>query len=167
MQGPDRLRLCILADDAQMVVDHLNEESQVIEHMQGVTCYMQEELYYLLPDGREASLQVNGKLLIKKADPQQASSWLAVSKEMKPMQLIRVMEADHASYYYKTDQFVADKVKIARYAISGHDLPKTLKKEKILMKGNAAKVQFFLNGKDLNFQATQLKASIFGNGKML
>ncbi len=166
MQGANRLRLRIIAADAQMVLDHSDEETQIVEHMQDVTCYMQEELYYLLPDGREATLQDNGKLLIKKTDPQDPASWVEITlKQIKPMQLIRLMKAETASYYYKTELFLADKVAISRYAILGHELPNSLKNEKLLMKGTAAQVHFFLNGKDLNFQASQLKASLYGTGR--
>lgn len=75
MQGQERLRLRILAATAQIVLDHREEETQVIEHMNDVTCLMQEELYYLLPNGREASRQADGRLLIRHADPKLEASW--------------------------------------------------------------------------------------------
>lgn len=78
------------------------------------------------------------------------------------MQFVRLMQAETASYFYKSDLFFAEQVSLSRYSVAGHQLPVSLKNEQPLMKGRAAKVQFSLNGKDPNFQASQFKASLFG-----
>lgn len=161
MQGPHRLRLRITADSAQIVIDHQEGSTQIIEHMNAVSCMMQEELYYVMPNGREALLQENGRLLIRHADPQQEVSW-ADAKDAKPMQVIRTMQAETASYYYKSELFLAEQALVSRYAVAGHNLPASLKNERPLMQGRAAQAQFSLNGKKPNFQASQFKASLFG-----
>lgn len=160
-QGQDRLQLRLNAEDSQLVLDH-DKDTEIIEHMNGVTCMMQEQVYWVLPDGREATLQSNGKLLIRNADPEEEISWLPKeAKGLKPMQVIRYLEADTASNHYKKDLFVAENVRISSYAVPGHHLVDKIDTKKPLMKGTAQAVEFSLSGRDLNFKAHQLKATLF------
>lgn len=160
-QGQDRLQLRLRAADSQLVLDH-DQSTEIVEHMHEVIGIMQEQLYWLLPDGREATMQSNGRLLVRNANPGEGASWF--SKDLKgliPMQIIRYLEADTASYHYKKDLFVADNVRISSYAVPGHELVETMDPKKTLMKGTAKAVEFSLSGKDLNFKAHQLKATLF------
>lgn len=166
-KGMDRLHLCVKAAEAQLVLDHQESETAIIEHMKNVKCLMQEEVYYLLEDGREAVLQENGKLLIRHADPKEEASWLdSASSGLKPMQIIRYMQADTAAYYYKTDLFLADKVEMSRYIVPGHQLVDSVKGLNPVMHGIAQRIEFSLAGKDLNFKAHQFKATFFNSGKL-
>ncbi|MBN9378454.1 MAG: hypothetical protein BGO14_08150 [Chlamydiales bacterium 38-26] len=163
-KGPQRLQIRIDAAAAQLVLDHQEIHTSIVEHMQKVKCYMQEELYYLLPDGSEALLQPNGKLLVRQSDPLDPQSWYSLEDpRIQPMQIMRFLEAEEAEYYYKSDRFVADSVKVTRYAASGHELMQDLTQAKILMKGFAQKVEFSLQGPqtELQFQAHHLKATFF------
>ena len=160
-QGQDRLQLRLRAEDSQLVLDH-DQDTQIVEHMHGVIGVMQEQLYWLLPDGREVTLQSNGRLLLRNANPAEEASWF--TKDLKgliPMQIVRYLEADTASYHYKKDLFVADNVRISSYAVPGHELVEAIDPKKTLMNGTAKSVEFSLSGKDLNFKAHQLKATLF------
>lgn len=162
-RGGQRLHILLTAADAQLVLDHQDAHTYVVEQMQQVKCLMQEELYYLLPDGREALPQANGQLLLRSADEKDPASWLPLDAPgLKPMAVIRCIDADEAEYYYKDDRFVAHAVKITRYAVPGHQLLMN-NQTKLLMKGTAEKVEFSLKGKekDLNFKAHHLKSTFF------
>lgn len=166
--GGNRLQIRLTADNAQLVLDHQDAHTYVVEHMQKVRCCMQEELYYLLPDGREALPQPNGKLLLRSADEKDPVSWISMDTPgLRPMEIIRYIEADEAEYHYKDDRFIAHLVKIARYALPSHQLG-AVNDSKPLMKGTADKVEFSLNGKDkdLNFKAHHLKATFFEMDRM-
>lgn len=167
-QGNDRLKLRLTGHDSSLIFDHFEGQTAIVERINDVKCWMQEELYFLLPDGREAVRQSNGKLLIRHADPKQEASWVQGDlKGMKPMQIIRYMEADAADYYYKTDKFVAEQVKLSRHIVPGHELITSVEGYKQIMKGVAQSIEFSLAGKDLNFKAIQLKAAFYGNGRSL
>lgn len=80
----------------------------------------------------------------------------------KPMQIIRHLKADAASYHYQKDLFVAENVQISRYLIPGSTLVETgVEDNKLLMTGLAKRVEFSLNGSDPNFKAYQLKSSFY------
>lgn len=168
-KGNDRLQIRLTAEQAQLVLDHQDMHTYVVEHMQHVKCYMQEEIYYILADGREALPQPNGQLLLRSADEKDPASWLSIDTPgLKPMEVIRYIEADEAQYHYKDDRFAARSVKITRYSIPGHQLKEMNDQAKPLMKGTADRVEFSLKAKDkdLNFKAHHLKAAFFDTGKM-
>ncbi len=168
-KGNDRLQIRLKAEKAYLVLDHQDTHTHIVERMHHVKCCMQEELYYVLPDGREALQQPNGQLLIRSADDKDQASW--VSKNTPGIQLreiIRYIEADEAEYHYKDDRFVANGVKITHFSMPGHQLQDINEQAKILMKGTAMKVEFTLKEKDrdLNFKAEHLKATFFDLEKM-
>ncbi|KIC75454.1 hypothetical protein DB42_AC00600 [Neochlamydia sp. EPS4] len=168
----ERLHMRLIADAAQLLLKQQDSHPQVVEHLQNVKCLMQEELYYLLPDGREAVLQPDGQLRLRSAHAAPlASSWSPESRlELRPMQLLRFIEAETAEYHYKKDLLVANKVKMKRYAISGHQLKEVVEQEKILMQGTADKVEFSLKGEEEAFhlKAYHFKAKLFGpDGRIL
>ena len=80
----------------------------------------------------------------------------------KTQQVLRYLEADSATYSYKNDQVVANDVKVFRYILPGQELPATLTNLKPTLKGHAEGVQFSMAGKDVQFKAQKLKASLEG-----
>lgn len=168
-KGNDRLQIRLIADEAQLVLDHQEADTQVIEHMHNVKCAMQEELYYKLPNGKEASRQSDGRLLLRQGNPQDPASWITLDLPgLMPMQIIRFIDANDATYEYKTDRFVADNVRISRYAIPGHQLREVGQQAAPLMSGTAKHVEFSLKneGRDFNFKAHQLKAAFHDTSRM-
>lgn len=162
-RGAQRLHIVLTAVDAQLVLDHQDAHTYIVEHMQKVKCLMQEELYYILPDGKEYTPQPNGQLLLREADEKDQASWLSADTPgLKPMTTIRCIDADEAEYHYKDDRFVAYAVNITRYTIPGHQSMMN-NQAKLLMKGKADKVEFSMKAKekDLDFKAHHLKATFF------
>jgi len=145
------LQLCIHSEDAELVLDRHDDSTQIIEHMQNVHCYMQEELVYVLPDGTEAIKDADGTLKLK-------DSGLLASEnanEAKPMQHVRYFEANSASYYYETDKVIANNVKISRVIMPGHEIKDDLDRTPILS-GIADTVEFFMSGQDPQFKANNV-----------
>lgn len=161
-----RLQMRLKSDLAELSLDHHDGKVDIVENMHGVTCYIQEELFYSLPDGREAFKQVDGRLLIKHSKPDDSSAWISADASgVKPMQIIRFLEADTAFYYYRNDKFVAENVKVTRYITSGHTIEEAVKEQELIMSGLAAWVEF--NVKEANFKAYQLKAKFYSPSRGL
>jgi hypothetical protein len=162
-QKGQRLHMSLHSADAELVLDHHDNTTEVVEHMYDVKCYMQEELYYMLPDGREVEYRTDGQLRLRRGDVNAVI--LANNKELKPKQIIRYMEAANAAYYYNGDRFVADNVRISQFSAPGHTLVKSITGFKPIMSGLAKSAEFSLVGNDLNFTAHQLKARLHTTGK--
>lgn len=162
IENDQHLQLRLQSAHTQLALDHHDGQTELVEHMHDVTCYIQEELFYKLADGREALRQEDGRLLIKHADPKEVESWIENDKTtVEPVQIIRLVEADTAFYYYKNNQFLAENVKITHYIAPGHNIEQAAKSEKLLMSGIATWVEFSLTGNDINFKACQLKAKLY------
>lgn len=161
LKGANLLKVRLVSCEAELVLDKQKESTQIVEEMCGIKAYMQEELFYLLSDGREASLQANGRLLIKGAPAKEKTSWLSLDDPgAKPMQQLRYLEAASGFYSYKSDRCVAHNVLIERYLIEGHELTEDFSGACLILKGTAAKVEFTMDGQDPHFTAENLKASI-------
>jgi hypothetical protein len=161
-ENESRLQLRLLADDSQMVLDHNDGQTAVIEQMNKVVCYMQEELYFVLPNGDEALFSKNQELRLRNQDPAKPESYVSKDTQgLKPMQIIRFMKADKGTYYYKSDLFYAESVKIERFIMNGHEFNGLSKDKKKIMDGIADSVEFSLDGKNINFKAGKLKASFY------
>jgi hypothetical protein len=160
-----RLQLRLLADNSQMVLDHNEGETAVIEQMNQVTCFMQEEIYYILPNGDEAIISGKDDLLLKNHDPANLTSYISKNTPgLKPMQIMRRMVADKGTYYFKSDLFYAENVKIERFIMSGHEFTGLSTFKNKIMEGIADSVEFRLDAKNINFKANRLKASFFTPG---
>lgn len=157
-KGQERLQLHLTNTAALMVLEQTAEGTLLIEKMQGVKCWMQEELFYQLPDGKEAFKQANGKLLVRGGDAQDPQAWFSLAEGM-PMQILRYLEADSATYAFKSDDVVATQVKIARYKLPGHAMTFALQGIKPHFKGTAAQAEFSMAGGEPRFKAHKLKAS--------
>ena len=160
-ENEQRMELQLLADNTQMIYDHSSDQTKIVEQMNGIVCTMQEELYYILPDGREACFFDEGTLLIRNEDAKNPASYVSqATKGIVPMQIIRHMVADKGFYDYKNDLFFAENVKIDCFTALSHELTLSLIPKKKLMNGVADSVEFSLDGKKLNFKANKLKATL-------
>jgi hypothetical protein len=160
-QGEDRLQLSLTSEKSTLVLDWQENGMQIIEKMQNVKCVMQEELFYVLDDGREVIKQANGKLILRHGKPSDPLAWVNSDTDgLKPMQHLRCMEASDATYYYKSDLVVAEQVSIYRFTLPGHKLIAS-PEGKPTMLGNAKNAEFSLAGKELNFTAQNLKVVFY------
>lgn len=165
MDNGERLQLRLQSVLAELALDHHDGQTDVVEQMKDVTGDIQEAFFYVLSDGRQAMKQSDGRLLIKHADPKDEASWVSVDAAgVKPMQIVRHIEADTAFYYYKNDKFVADAVRVSRYVAPGHTIEEASQKLQPIMSGTASWVEFTLDGKDLNFKTCRMKAKFYSLG---
>ncbi len=141
-----RLQTRLRSSDSTMVLDNQEEGLEIIEKMQNVKGAMQEELYYLLPDGREVVHLADGMDLSGK------DAWI-------PMQRVRYMEADFATYYYNSEKLMADGVKIYSYIMPSHKLPDSFNEAKPVMTGTARSIECSLAGRSMAFRADELQLS--------
>lgn len=140
-QDANPLYFRIESEESELFFFHQENQIEVVEQLEKVSCIMQEELFYLLPDGREVS-EIDHS-----------------TRDAEPMQRIRYLEAERACYNYTTQQFVAEEAKLWKFELQGHQAPQHFDKTKPTMSGTAQCVEFSLKGKQLNFQAHRMKAT--------
>lgn len=153
------LNIYIESQESELFFFQQENQMEVVEELGLVHATCQEKLYYVLEDGREATLEENGKYLIKGSDPQVEESWLTNAEGLTPMQEVRYFEAEKASYCYNTQLFLAQNVFLKKYKIKGHDRLVSFENETPIMSGKAESIEFTLRGKKWGFQAHKLKAT--------
>lgn len=160
-----RLHVQVSSADTELVLDHHDDQTEIIEDMHDVVCCMQEAVYYVLPNGREATMTPSGFLILRGSNPNDPTNFINPDKyTLTPMQLIRFLEADSAIYYYQKNHLKANKVKLARYIAPGHTLPTSVEGLKPLMQGTARWAEFTINESGPNFTAYEFKANLHAPG---
>ncbi|MCE5317432.1 MAG: hypothetical protein LLG04_08770, partial [Parachlamydia sp.] len=160
LQDHTRLSVHLTAANSTIELDQQKESPEIIEQLNEVTGFMQEELFYQLPDGREAFLQDNGRLLLRNGDPRKDKDWIEFPfTSLMPMQSMRYFEADHATYYYKSNHLLTQQVKVFRYVIPGHEPVSNVEGFKPVFTGVAQSAEIALA--DTQFKASELKATYF------
>lgn len=134
----NRLLVRMVSDYAEMLLNHTSESNELVESMHPVKIFMQEELFYIKPDGSKTPSQ---------------------SADTREVQIIRYVEADEARYYYKSDRLIASGVKMSRFVIPGHQLVTSLDGMHPTMIGNARTVDLNPKENSLNLKAEQFQAS--------
>lgn len=167
VQGGIPLHVLLLSKEAELILDRQDDSTQVIEEMHGIKVYMQEELFYTLPDGQEVVSTAQGGLRLRNM-PQQSEEALPPLAEatMQPMQIVRYLEAESGSFSYKSDRCTAKNVLVERYVMPGHSLVQSFQGGRQISKGIAEAVEFTMSGEDPQFTAKQLKATVFVPGRM-
>ncbi|MDR3624741.1 MAG: hypothetical protein P4L16_06345 [Chlamydiales bacterium] len=79
----------------------------------------------------------------------------------KPMQEIRHLSAEEATFSYQDRLFIASNVALSSFSCPGHSLPKKLNSEFLTMKGQASKVYFNVDQTTFDLNAKDLKANFF------
>ncbi len=83
---------------------------------------------------------------------------LYLSSNAQPIQQMRYFEADHGTYQYTTQQFVAQAVALSLFRLPGHALPVKYDSKSAFLRGIAQDVSFSVSGKTPQFQAQNFKA---------
>lgn len=83
-----------------------------------------------------------------------------------PKQMIRSVDAENATYHYKTNRMIAQNVKISRAILPGHELVNDIGNASPLMNGVAKSVSFSLDGNDIKLDADGIDASFSDGEKM-
>lgn len=146
--------IVIESEESELFFFHQNNQMEVVEELGVVRCAIQEELYYLLPDGREVVQKENGELCLRGEEGSIPSG-----TALKPMQLIRYLEAKEACYNYNTQLFSGREVKLWKYRLEGHKMFTSFEGLAPMMSGMAQSVEFSLKSKQLDFSAYQMRAT--------
>lgn len=156
MEKEQLLHMQIKSDRGDITFEHDGEGVDIVEKLAHVNCLMQEELYYLLDDGQEIIQDSLGNYFFRNGEPCSCIS------SLQPMQLVRSICAENASYFITKQMLVANQAEVVRYCLKGHDLSSHID-EKVLMQGTADQVSLRFNGKGLQFSAKGLKGQVSFN----
>lgn len=141
-----RLQMHLESENADLVLN-FHPQQEIVEQMQGVVCYVQEDLFDV----------------ISKEEP----------SVVKPMQQMLYFESPSAVYYYSNRIFVAENVKIFRYVVPGHGLYNPhldsgsyshLNSENdshMISRGEAKSIEFSLEENHFNFKANGLRTILY------
>lgn len=151
-----RLRFRLRSKESELVLKDDGQSTEMVENMDAVVCYLQEELYYLTKDGVEIVFDDDGIL-----KDREGLSFDGSIDDLEPMQKLRYLEAQSGVYYYKENSFLASQVQMQRLVARGHELMDSLEGLEVTMKGVAQSVQFSLKGRSLNFKAEYLRAKFY------
>ncbi|MCB1111434.1 MAG: hypothetical protein H7A37_01425 [Chlamydiales bacterium] len=91
----------ITSATSELVFSRDDDHHDMIEKLKGVCCLMQEQCFYRFPDGTDA---------------------LADGPGAVPMQYIRMIEGDEATYSYTHNTLAADHASVKRFLLPGHRL---------------------------------------------
>jgi hypothetical protein len=128
-----RREMELWGDVAELEIFQKKSDARILESFTNATGFIQEELFYTLPDGTEVVRGVNGAFIIKNGDPQR----VIVEAELAPKQRMRYFEADVAIYDYHTETLIAYNVRFKTYLLDGHELVKDVSGLKPETKGTA------------------------------
>lgn len=156
----DTLEVKLKSESSDLLMDFQHGRSEVVEKFENAKLFMQEEVYYLLSDGRQGFKQSNGHLLLRDADPSKPASWIKDVSQAVPMQTIRFLEAKRAQYSYQSGCLFAEGVKLARYSLPGNRLSESQSGAKIVMGGTADTIEFSLHDNDFQLNAQKFKVSL-------
>lgn len=145
----------IESDESELFFFHQDNQIEIVEEFAAVRSAIQEEVYFILPDGREAVKHANGNFYLRGKetliDP--------TLPGLKPMQVVRYLEAEKACYNYNTQLFSARVVKLWKYRLEGNEMAVEFDEKSPIMSGTAHSVEFSLQGKELDFHAYRMRAT--------
>lgn len=140
----------IYSDSSHLQLHYYNHHTSLVEEMERVTCAFQEELFYLLPDGRQVKKMSDHSWILR-----EDTSAINASEcvEATPVQLVRYIEADRATYFYQEQQLKGEGVHVYQYLIPGHQLELPLPQIAPLMSGLAKSLELSLDEDDFSLTA--------------
>ena len=160
-----RLGLRLEANSGELVLTKSMDSTTVVENLRGVSCYMQEELYYILPDKREAIQNAHGAWVARESSASTADTLLALpTRGAKPMQKVRTFQSETAQYSYHSQNLTAENVQLMNFAAKGHQLDDAMAmpyaRTASSLRATAKSAAFSLEDNQLKFTAQGLKANI-------
>lgn len=145
--GTEQFRL--KSGEARVMLVARGSHHHVVEHLEQVCCWYQEELFYRFADGSTLSTQepLGGAL-----------APVAVAFHAQPRQRLLYLEADLAVYNYQLQNFIAKDARLWRYELPGHQLEEQVDKAHALFSGVADQVDISFGDHGILFQAGGFKA---------
>ncbi len=150
------LQLHLSSADSELVFEHEGAGSAIIEKMMDVVCYVQEELYFVLDDGSEVIKDASENWVMKDSPETVMQEG---DPRLQPMQRIRYILADCATYHFQSGLLVAKEVRLSQYAIPGHTLVNSVEGKKATMSARAESLEISLLSRGLSFNAKKMNAT--------
>lgn len=150
------LQLHLRSADSVLVFEHHGNRSEIVEKMTDVICFVQEELFYLLNEDIEVIRNTSGKLVWRDFPDKEVAE---DDPQLRPVQKIRYIESDNATFYLNTGLLVAHEVHLSQYVLPGHKLILSIEGKTPLMKGRAESLEISLLSKGLTFNAKKMTAT--------
>lgn len=150
-KGRDRLHMHLRSESSDLVLSQQDGNVAMMECFKGVKCTQQEALVYVFSDGKEVKCHPHDQKTLSQID--------FTVPLMKEQQVVRQIDADKATYHYKTKELLGEQVKFSRYIASGHDLKRPSPILSSLMNGTAKKLQISLSDTEKPFKAEGFKAT--------
>lgn len=124
-------------------------------HRLHYSIYAKASHLYLLPDEDKLTLHESMESILCMFQEK-----LYSSIEQGPMQQLKAFHADHGTYHFNTQAFLAEKVYLHFYTLPGHMLPSHLSNKDAFLQGIAKEVSLVLSEKGPLFQAEKFKAQM-------
>ncbi len=144
----DRLHFHLASQTSTLEFNLVGGSEEITEHMENVTGIIQDKLFYITPDGEE--------VVTNEPHP-----------DFEAWQEVRYLEAEKASYHYKTGRFVAREATLTRYRVKGHAMIDTVEGLDPIISGKARSAEFTMAKGGVDFKANHLKATVFTNKGVL
>jgi hypothetical protein len=126
---------------------------RVVEHFYDAKVYVQQELFYVTPDGTEVVYDAAGKLIARSKKPKEIDP-----SKLMPKQRFRYFIAKQAMFDFHTDQLFAEDVQFWAYTADGHERLEDFSALQPDAKGTASKMTLQV-GKN-EFSAENLKVEL-------
>lgn len=166
-KNKERLNAKIFSEKSELTVSFKGKTTEIIEDMQAITCIIQEECYYLLPDGSEAVVDKNGTIIKKNtADGDKPLKFKKGSSLIEPIQKIRLIKSPKGSYNYNTKVFSAEDANFSIFTSTGHDINSIIFPEKPSLSGIAKTMSFYFEEKEPIFKAKHIKAQFHSDDNL-
>lgn len=138
-----RQQILLLSSGANLDFLRHEDKIEVVENLNQVKIWLQEELFYVDANG----------LKISKQEAKNHSG------PLEEKQQILLLESENATYYWKTKCILANKANITRFQVAGHTLNiEQLSEDTSTMSGSAKQVTLGFKDKQIFFNAKQLHA---------
>lgn len=136
-----RLEVHLSCSDAELVYEKEGEKQVIVEYMKNIRCFIQEELFYLSPEGEKTVVL-----------PENAEGY-------SEQQTVRYVVADSAKYHYTSETLVAGNVDMVTFTAPGHKLPRSVDDSKLAKRASAEKLTLSFIEKTLKFNAEKFKGA--------
>lgn len=158
-----RLQMCLRSLNSELVFDHQENKTELVEHFNDLKCIFQESLFYTSSDGKEEKTFVP-ESIVSSVNPETP---IPQATTLMPKQNVQYMEATQASYRYQTKELVAEEVKVSRYILPTHQFSSSLPHLSSLMHSRAKKIELSLSDPDKPIKIQGLHGTIKDFGRPL
>jgi len=159
------LRLSVQYDKSEITLSFDRGKPKILENMVNVTLVMQEDLYYLMPDGKRVIKDRNGEFYIVENNERKSLADEATSPQA--YQKVRYMKGAEALYDYQRKIFYIEDASFRIFDLPGHEFVEDFNSEEPSVYGKARKIELNIGSDKVDFKAEYIKLEILDSGGWL